>query len=145
MMLSDHFSLAEATASQTADRLGINNDPPADMLAVLKKTAMGMEVVRSRLGGMPIIISSWYRSPALNRAVGSKSTSQHIQGRAVDFICPRFGSVEKVFEELRLSSVSYDQLIKEFASKGGGWVHISFSDSPRREALIIDHEGVRTA
>lgn len=145
MMLSDHFSLAEFCASQTADRLGINNDPPADLLSVLKRTAMGMEVVRSRLGGMPIIISSGYRSRALNRALGSKDTSQHTLGQAVDFICPRFGSVEKVFDELRQSSVSYDQCIREYAGKGGGWVHISFSDSPRRQALIIDHEGVRTA
>lgn len=139
MNLSPHFTLAEFVVSDTAARRGIKNDPPADLLHALKRTAQGMEAVRVRLGGAPIIVTSGYRSPALNAAVGGQPSSQHTRGEAADFIAPRFGSPTEVAAALRDSGVDYDQLILEF----GRWVHISFSQAPRRHALVIDERGTR--
>lgn len=143
MNLSTHFTLAEFTLSTEAGRRGIANDPPAELLPTLKRTALGMETVRIRLGGMPIVVSSGYRSLALNRALGSKDTSQHLKGEAVDFICPRFGSPANIVAALKDSEVQYDQLILEFARNGGGWVHVSFAASARRQAFALDDRGVQ--
>jgi zinc D-Ala-D-Ala carboxypeptidase len=141
MNLSPHFTLDEMTVSQTAARKGLDNTPSEAVIAKMRKTAQGLEGVRIVLGGAPIIISSGYRSPAVNAAVGGARVSQHLTGEAVDFTSPRFGSVVDVFTAIRRSGIKYDQLIQEF----GSWVHISFSDSPRGQALIIDRNGTRPA
>ena len=143
MNLSAHFQLDEAIASQTAARFGINNDPPLTVVMNMKQAALGMEQVRQALGGLPITVSSWYRSPALNQAVGSKPTSAHITGFAIDFICPRFGTVDEIVRAIIKSGIEYDQVIKEFASEGGGWCHISFNGM-RKQALVIDNQGTRS-
>jgi hypothetical protein len=141
MNLSPHFTLEEMTVSQTAARRGIDNTPSAAVIAKLRKTAQGLEGVRVVLGGAPIIISSGYRSPAVNSAVGGARKSQHLTGEAVDFTAPRFGSVVEVFNAIKSSGIKYDQLIQEF----GSWVHLSFSETPRGQALIIDKNGTRPA
>ena len=144
MNLSPHFTLAEFTVSQMAERLGIDNDPPAELLPALRRTAQGLEAVRLRLGKwLPITITSGYRCLALNRALRSRDSSQHVKGEAADFICPRFGTPTEIVTALRDSGIEYDQLILEFASKGRGWVHISFADNPRHMALEIDASGTR--
>jgi hypothetical protein len=143
MNLSQHFTLDEFILSAEASRGGIKNDPPAELFPALKRTAQGMEAVRVRLGGLPIIISSGYRSLALNRALKSRDTSQHVKGEAADFICPRFGGPANIVAALKDSDVPYDQLILEFAQQGRGWVHVSFSASPRRQAFALDERGVQ--
>lgn len=136
MNLSPHFTLDELIATQ---HRGIDNDPPLGVANNLKRTAMLLEAVRLRLGA-PIIVSSGYRSPALNKAVGGQPASQHLTGQAVDFICPGFGSPTTVASALQdCREVPYDQLILEY----GRWVHISWSDTPRHQALIIDNAGTR--
>lgn len=137
--LSPHFTLDELTFSQTAERLGLNNDPGPEVLAALKRTALGLEAVRVRLGGAPILVSSGYRAPPVNAAVGGSPSSQHMRGEAVDFTAPRFGVPRQIVDALADSDVPYDQLILEF----GRWVHISFSGNPRRHALVIDRSGTR--
>lgn len=139
MNLSEHFTLDEFCTSQTAARLGILNDPPLEVVAHLKRTAAGMEKVRSLLNDKPIQINSGYRSLKVNAAVGSKSTSQHVTGQACDFICPAYGMPELIMKAIIDSQIDYDQCILEF----GQWVHISFSHAPRKQALIIDHSGTR--
>lgn len=146
MSLTAHFSLEEFTASDTAARLGLDNTPPVELLPVLIRTAQGMERIRSFLGH-PIRINSAYRSPALNQLIGSKPTSQHCKGEAVDFTCPGYGDPAKVCRLLKplMVDLSVDQLILEFPnSPRGGWVHCSFSDKPRHLALTIDSSGTRT-
>lgn len=140
--LSTHFSLAEFTDSQTAERLGLDNTPGPDELAAMRKTALVLEMVRSRLGGFPILISSGYRSPEVNKAVGGKENppSQHIRGEAVDFTCPRFGPPSLIAFTLAESvEIPYDQLILEFDR----WVHLSVASKPRRQALRVDRSGTR--
>jgi hypothetical protein len=144
MNLSTHFTLSELLVSGEAARRGIDNTPTPEALAALKRTALGLETVRMRLGGAPILISSGYRCLALNRAIGSKDTSQHLHGEAADFICPRFGSPAHIVATLKDSEVPYDQLILEYANSGtGGWVHVSFSQRNRRQAFSLDERGVQ--
>lgn len=129
MKLTAHFDLSELTASQTAVRFGIDNTPPPSVVESLKRTAMGLEMLRGILLA-PIIISSGYRSPALNKAIGGSSKSQHLAGEAVDFICPGFGPPLDVCRAIVKSGIKFDQLIYE-----GTWVHVSFRATPRCEVL----------
>ena len=145
MYLSTNFQLDELTHSQTASRQGIDNTPDAATIERMKVTAYGLELVRKELGNKPILISSGYRSPALNAAVGGRSSSQHILGQAVDFTCPAFGTPTEIVRRLVDSNIQFDQCILEFFDpvRKTGWVHISFSDRNRRHALVIDKSGAR--
>jgi zinc D-Ala-D-Ala carboxypeptidase len=144
MQLSPHFSLEELTRSPTAARLGIDNDLPIDLLGSAKRTCEGLELVRSLLGDNPIRISSGYRCLALNSAIGSKHTSQHVKAEAVDFTCPTFGDPRMIMKAIMESDIPYHQVILEhYDGNGGGWVHISFSDTNIKQALIIDNVGTR--
>lgn len=138
MNLSQHFTLAEMTVSETAARRGIDNDPPPDVVERLKHTALGLEAVRIRLGA-PIVVSSGYRSPALNAAIGGAQNSDHTRGDAADFICPGFGAPSTIVSALKDSGIQFDQLIEEF----GRWVHISFGPRMRGQVLRIDRNGTR--
>ena len=140
MNLSQHFTLQEFCHSQTAARLGIDNMLPVDLYSNAVKTCAGLEKVRLRLNSNAILISSGYRCPELNKAVGSKSTSQHLTAQAVDFTCPTYGPPGHIVSAIVKSDIPYDQIILEF----GNWVHISFSDQNRRQALVIDHLGTRS-
>jgi zinc D-Ala-D-Ala carboxypeptidase len=142
--ISSNFTIDEFTHSQTAARLGIDNDPPPDVLDNLKSLAYALEEVRSILGNRPLLISSGYRSPALNAAVGGSIGSQHLLGEAVDFTCPSFGTPDEIVKALQASGTPYHQLIREF----GRWVHISFKfgiplAELKRQTLIIDSTGTR--
>lgn len=141
MRLSPHFTLAEFTVSQTASRLGIDNAPTPEALENLKHVAQGLEGIRILLG-VPIIISSGYRCLALNRELGSKDTSQHVTGQAVDFEAPGFGPPSVVMSRLVDSGIEFDQLILEYPPDG--WVHASFvRKGARNHALVIDKTGTR--
>ena len=139
--LSKHFSLSEMIYSDTAIRLHIENDPPLEVVANLKRTANGLERVRQLLNNNAIIISSGYRCKRLNEAVHGQPNSQHVEGNAVDFRCPTYGPTSRLVRIIKDSGIEYDQVIQEFGD--AGWVHISFSDHPRRMALQIDKLGVR--
>jgi Peptidase M15 len=141
MNLSTHFTLAELTITQQRN---LSNDPPPEIVSALRRTAANMEAVRARLG-CPVIVSSGYRSPEVNTAVGGSPSSQHCKGEAIDFIAPRFGSPLDVVYAIRDSAeIEYDQLIAEYTSnRNGGWVHVSFCDKPRRQAFMLDGRGAR--
>lgn len=139
MKLSKNFTLTEFTLSQTASRLGIDNTPSSEVITNLIRTAEGMEEVRLLLKGNAIHISSGYRGPALNKAIGGSRTSQHMTGEACDFTCPGFGTVDEIIQVIINSGIQFDQCILEFNS----WIHISFSDLNRKQALIVDKSGTR--
>jgi zinc D-Ala-D-Ala carboxypeptidase len=142
MKLTDNFELSEFLLSQTAARLGIDNTPTQKIIDELKLTAMLLEKCRTLLRGLPIFISSGYRSPGLNRAINGATNSAHIWGGAADFTCPGFGSplVVAVFIANH-PDLAYDQVIYEF----GSWVHIGRAQegSPRGQILTIDSQGTR--
>jgi zinc D-Ala-D-Ala carboxypeptidase len=135
-MLSTNFALAEITESQTASRRGIDNVPDAVTQRNLKRLADTLEVVRTLLGNVPIRISSGYRSPALNKAVGGSKNSAHMKGLAVDFTAPRFGTVLQTAKAIASSDIEFDQIIYEY----GAWVHLGLAVdamSARRQLLSI--------
>jgi hypothetical protein len=136
MKLSEHFTLAELTQSQTAARAGLKNDPTPEALENLKYLAGRLEAVRKLLG-KPMIVSSGYRAPRVNALVGGAANSQHMLGQAVDFIAPGYGTPFQVAQAIERSGLKYDQLIHEF----GRWIHVSFVKpelgEPRRQALSI--------
>jgi putative chitinase len=136
--LSKYFTLSELIFSQTAARKGIDNTPSEEIVQRLSYTANCLDAVRALLDA-PIIVSSGYRCPELNRAVGSKATvSAHTLGYAVDFVCPGYGNTTEVFSAIRSSAIPYDQLILECPQANGGWVHISFDPRMRKQALFTD-------
>ncbi len=132
--LSPHFTLAEALFSASAQKFKIDNTPGQADLANIAYTALQMEKVRKVLESKDILVSSWYRSNALNRVVGGAQTSQHSRGQAVDFRCPGYGTIQRVVQAIMLNKdmINYDQLILEPT-----WVHISFisEGTPRRQEL----------
>ena len=140
IMASPNFSMDELTHSDTAARHGIDNTPNDNQKENLYKLAMEMEDVRELLNNKPIFVSSGYRSLALNELLGSKKTSSHIKGLAVDFTCRQFGTPNEIVFTLINSNIPYDQAIVEFDK----WTHLSFCEdekTPRRQALIINKQG----
>jgi hypothetical protein len=125
--LTAHFALEELVATQHRE---IDNRAPPEMVATLRNTAARMEEVRRLLGDRVITVSSGYRCPALNRAVGGARTSAHLTGHAVDFNCYGFGTSQAVCRAIARSGVAFDQLIEE-----GTWTHISFDPRMRRQVL----------
>ncbi len=132
MNLSTHFTLAELTRSATATRLGINNTAPTAVLPHLTHTAQMLERIRAALGHVPITVTSGYRCPALNAAVGSRTSSDHTQGHAADFVAPAFGTPEKIAQHLatRTERLAIGQLILEQIG-AKSWVHVS-TERPKR-------------
>lgn len=144
--LTPNFTLAELTHSENADRLGLDNTPGPAELANLRRLADLLEQVRV-LVRKPVIVTSGYRAPAVNRAAGSKDTSQHIRGCAADIKVPGM-TPDQVVRAITSSGITFDQCIREFARPDGrGWTHISVPNTidtaPRRQALIIDEQGTR--
>ena len=144
MNLTPHFTLEEFTDSQTAARKGIHNVPAASSQERknLQRAAEVMEEVRRLLGDKPILISSGYRSPAVNAAVGGSKSSAHVSGLAVDFSCPGFGTPLAICKQLQphMKTLGVDQLIHEF----GTWVHLGLTaGAPRHMAMTIDNRGTR--
>lgn len=129
-MLSEHFSLDEFTASQTATRQGIKNTPSPAVVENLRMLAALLEQIRTLLGDRSIHISSGYRSLTLNRYIGSHDLSAHVRGYAADFTCPAFGKPIEVAKKIAESNLKFDQLIFE-----GTWVHISCDPQNRRQLL----------
>jgi len=140
--VTPHFKLAEFTFSNIAVRLGIDNTADKVALKNLQTLAEGLELVRTKLDGQSIRISSGYRCLELNRALKSKDTSAHIKGLAADFSCNNYGSIDEVMRTLAESSIEFSQLIFEFDS----WIHIAFpekGETAKRQILVIDKKGVR--
>ena len=135
MKLSPHFSLAELVSSQVATRKGIDNAPAPTIVANLTRLAALLEQVRA-LVGAPIAISSGYRSPALNKAVGGAANSAHVLGLAADISTAKLAP-KALALLIRQSGLDFDQLIYE-----GTWVHIGLSTgTPRRQVLTAKFAG----
>jgi len=137
MMLSANFSLEELTKSQTAERQSIPNNPDEDGIYYLRMVAEKiLQPVRNRYG-IPFTVSSGFRSADLCLAIGSKATSQHTKGQAVDFEVPGISNMDLAY--FIKTTLDFDQLILEFYKGGNtGWVHCSVADTPRKDLLTYD-------
>jgi len=144
MRLTTNFSLAEFTASQTAARRGIDNDLPAALLGNARATAEMLERIREFLSKhlgrpAPILLTSGYRSPALNAAVGGSLNSDHARAQAADWHCPAVGRPVEVCRLLapHIDSLGIGQIINEFPGAAGGWIHTSIARPAREVNRVI--------
>ena len=137
MQLTANFSLKELTASQTAERKGIDNTPSAEHQESLKSLCTHvLQPIRDHFSRV-VSVSSGYRSPELCTAIGSKITSQHARGEAADFEI--FGLSNKTLADYIDSELHYDQLILEYwkeSDPNSGWVHCSFSQGKNRRQYL---------
>jgi hypothetical protein len=150
MKLSEHLDLSEVTRSETAKRKGISNMPTPEHLENFKKLAENIfEPIRKHFG-VPIRISSGYRSKALNTAIGGSLTSQHCSGEAIDIDMDGSsnGVTNKMVFDYIKSNLNFDQLIFEFGTKDApDWVHVSFESTgkQRKQVLRAIKSGGKTA
>lgn len=131
--LSPHFTFAELTVSQAAVRHRLANRPVGVQVDNLQRLALFLEQVRVHLFNAPILVSSAFRSPAVNNLVGGSYRSAHMQGLAADFIAPKYGRPKAICEAIRDSALPFDQLIFE-----GTWVHVAIppaGQAPRRDVM----------
>lgn len=143
MNLTDHFTFEEMVLSETAARKCLDNTPTAETVANLTVLAQYLERIRARVravhGQGYIAITSGYRAPEVNAAVGGKPTSYHCFGLAADIHVPGMG-VLALARFIADNFDDYDQLIFEFDS----WVHVGIpkpGEKPRRQQLTINHAG----
>ena len=139
-MLSDHFSLAEFTKSQTAIRKGIKNEPKEKEIENMRLLCENiLEPIRENYG-LPFTLNSGFRSLGLNKEIGSSPTSQHVTGQAADFEIPTISNKD-IAHWIR-DSLDYDQLLLEFYKEGdpsSGWVHCSYVGfENRKQAKTFD-------
>jgi zinc D-Ala-D-Ala carboxypeptidase len=140
MKLSEHLDLAEVTRSDSAKRKGISNMPTPEHIENFKKLAENIfEPIRKHFG-VPIMISSGYRSKALNTAIGGSLTSQHCTGEAIDIDMDGTanGVTNKMVFDYIKSNLNFDQLIWEFGTKDApDWVHVSFETTGKQRKQIL--------
>lgn len=145
MQLTKHFTLAELTASTTAQRLGLNNAAPPEIVPRLTRTAEMLERIRATLN-VPVIVTSGYRAPAVNRAVGGVTSSDHTQGHAADIVAPGYGTATQIARTLAplVSVLGIGQIILE-GVKGKQWVHVStrVPDRPANRVITITDQGTQ--
>lgn len=139
-MLSDHFSLAEFTKSQTAIRKGIKNEPNEEAIENMRLLCENiLEPIRENYG-LPFTLNSGFRSLGLNTEIGSSPTSQHVTGQAADFEIPTISNKD-IAHWIR-DNLDYDQLLLEFYKEGdpsSGWVHCSYVGfENRKQAKTFD-------
>jgi hypothetical protein len=156
MELSKNLALSEVTRSETAKRKGISNMPTPEHIENFKKLAEKVfQPIREHFG-VPIRISSGYRSEALNKAIGGAGkmvngkyvpSSQHCTGEAIDIDMDGTSITNKqVFDYIK-DNLDFDQLIYEFGtSTNPDWVHVSYESTgkQRKQVLKAVKQGSKT-
>jgi zinc D-Ala-D-Ala carboxypeptidase len=140
MKLSQHLDLSEVVRSDMAKRKGISNMPIPEHIENFKKLAENIfEPIRKHFG-VPIMISSGYRSNALNTAIGGSLTSQHCSGEAIDIDMDGTtrGVTNKMVFDFIKDKLNFDQLIFEFGTKDApDWVHVSFESNGKQRKQVL--------
>ena len=136
MRLSKNFVLSEITKSNTAKRLGIKNEPEKKHLENMQRLVTNLiQPMRDALG--PIRISSGYRNPQLNRAIGGSTKSQHCKGQAVDIQFFKKGKMcnKEIYDWVIKEEIEFDQMINEFDY---AWIHISLRPDNKNRRMILE-------
>jgi hypothetical protein len=140
MKISEHLDLSEVTRSETAKRKGVSNEPTPEHLENFKKLAENVfEPIRNHFG-VPIHISSGYRSKALNAAIGGSATSQHCKGEAIDIDMDGSskGVTNKMVFDYIKANIKFDQMIWEFGNDTNpDWVHVSYDSYGKQRGQIL--------
>lgn len=143
MQISKHFKLQELTASMIATRRGIKNEPGAGDIKNLEDVCYEiLEPTRAHFDDKPLIISSGYRSEELCEAIGSKKTSQHAKGMAVDFEIPGVPNIKIAY--WIQNNCDFDQLILEYYSPedgSKGWIHASYNEKGSNRKQVLTYNG----
>lgn len=129
-----YFTIPELTRSQLATTTGMDNTPSPEAIANLKALVENILDPLRHAWGHPIIVSSGYRSPAVNAAVQGAKNSQHMKGQAADISTGTVGGNKKLFALVQTLNLPFDQLIDE---RGFRWLHISYGPSHRRQILHL--------
>jgi zinc D-Ala-D-Ala carboxypeptidase len=139
MKLSKYVSLAEVTRSDTAKRKGIDNSPTPEHLENLKVICEEVFDKVREYFGVPLFISSGYRSAALNKAIKGSKSSDHCNGRALDLDQDGHGNGVRnkdVFNYIK-DHLEFDQLIYEFGTdKNPDWVHVGYRKGANRKQIL---------
>jgi hypothetical protein len=137
MKLSEHLDLSEVTRSDMAKRRGLSNMPTPEHIENFKILAENIfEPIRKHFG-VPIFVSSGYRSKELNKAIGGATSSQHLLGQALDLDMDgaKNGVTNKMVFDYIKENLNFDQLINEFDYS---WVHVSYNPSGKQRKQILN-------
>lgn len=129
-----YFTIAELCKSDTADRLGIDNRLPKDLLPNVENLITEVLDPLREWYGKPITVNSGFRSPALNKAVGGSATSDHMQGRAADITGGSPAENKRLFNLVQSLGLPFDQLIDE---KNFAWVHVSYRSEKENRKQVL--------
>jgi zinc D-Ala-D-Ala carboxypeptidase len=145
MKLSTNFSLSELTKSEAASRLGLDNDPTQEIISSLQALVNHiLQPVRDKFG--PVVVTSGYRSPEVNKAIGGSATSDHCKGQAADFEV--LGKDNRELAIWIAENMQFTQLILEFYKPGvpdSGWVHCSYDPGNlKRQVLTAEKVNGKT-
>jgi len=140
--LTQNFCLDEFTISQVAERHGYKNIPNEKQIENLRLLCVNVLQPLREIIKVPIFINSGFRCFDVNAAVGGKSNSQHLDGKAADIIVPSM-NLSDVFNII-IAKLNYDQLIWEFGKpprldKRGepSWIHVSFNGGNNRKDVLL--------
>jgi zinc D-Ala-D-Ala carboxypeptidase len=145
MKLSANFSLSELTKSEAATRLGLDNTPALQIIENLEALVENiLQPVRDKFG--PVVVTSGYRSPEVNKAIGGSTTSDHCKGQAADFEV--LGKDNRELAIWIAENMQFTQLILEFYKPGvpdSGWVHCSYDPGNlKRQVLTAEKVNGKT-
>ena len=144
MQLSKHFTLREMTNSMTAQRKGIDNTPGAGEIKALGDLCYEVLEPLRAWADKPVTITSGYRSEALCEAIGSKKTSQHAKGQAVDLEIMSVPNIKLAY--WIEANCDFDQLILEYYKPDdgqAGWVHVSYNEKGANRKQVLTFDGKR--
>ena len=150
MFLSKNFTLKELTRSNTALRLGIDNEPSKE--GIYKLTLLATQILqplRDCLGALRI--TSGFRSPELNKAIGGSTKSQHCKYEAVDLQYFKRGKMDniKIYQALKELALPFDQVILEFGDateyvdpENPAWIHLSYTINDNRCQELVAYKDI---
>ena len=143
MQISKYLTLADVEKSTTATRKGIKNNLPEILIQNAKRVAELYDQIYDHFNGN-VYINSFYRSEALNKAIGGASSSQHTRAQAIDIEGKNGVTNLQVLEFAK--TLDFDQIINEFQDAKGepSWVHISRAVANRRQVLKAVKQGKKT-
>ena len=137
MKLTEHFTLAEFVRSETATNKHIDNTPTPEVIENLRALCRNvLEPARVDFGS-PIYITSGYRCPELNKAVGGKPTSQHLRGEAADLQVRGVENLRRLYNVIKSRGV-FDQLLYE-SNGSTKWIHVSYKSSGNRQQAVDNY------
>lgn len=138
MQLTEHFTLSEFVRSETAENKHIDNTPSQEVMDNLRALCRNVLEPARMAFGEPIYITSGYRCPALNKAVGGKITSQHLRGEAADLQVKGVRNLKRLYNAI-LDHGVFDQLLYE-SNGTTKWIHVSYTSYGNRRQAIDNYK-----